>query len=84
MLIANARTIAHGLTLTKGTRTIFASPTPDLEHFLQGYKRIYRIGQKEKTETIMVIAPGTIDEYVWEQCQKKDVRQSDLLSYMEN
>lgn len=28
-------------------------------------------------------APGTIDEYVWEQCQKKDVRQSDLLSYME-
>ena len=83
VLIANARTIAHGLTLTKGTRTIFASPTPDLEHFLQGYKRIYRIGQKEKTETIMVIAPGTIDEYVWEQCQKKDVRQSDLLSYME-
>lgn len=84
VLIANAQTIGHGLTLTKGTRTIFASPTPNLEHFLQGYKRIYRIGQKEKTETVMIIAPGTIDEYVWEQCQKKDVRQADLLSYLEN
>lgn len=84
VLFANAQTIGHGLTLTKGTRTIFASPTPNLEHFLQGYKRIYRITQKEKTETIMVIAPDTIDEYVWEQCQRKDVRQSDLLAYVES
>ena len=84
VLLANAQTIGHGLTLTKGTRTIFASPTPNLEHFLQGYKRIYRITQTEKTETIMVIAPDTIDEYVWEQCQKKDVRQSDLLAYVES
>ena len=84
VLFANAQTIGHGLTLTRGTRTIFASPTPNLEHFLQGYKRIYRITQKEKTETVMVIAEGTIDEYVWEQCQKKDVKQSDLLAYLEN
>ena len=84
VLYANAQTIGHGLTLTKGTRTIFASPTPNLEHFLQAYKRIYRITQKQKTETIMVIAEGTIDEYVWEQCQKKNVKQSDLLAYLEN
>jgi len=84
VLYANAQTIGHGLTLTKGTRTIFASPTPNLEHFLQAYKRIYRITQKQKTETIMVIAEGTIDEYVWEQCQKKNVKQSDLLTYLEN
>lgn len=83
VLFANAQTIGHGLTLTRGTRTIFASPTPNLEHFLQGYKRIYRITQNEKTETIMVIAEDTIDQYVWEKCQQKNVKQSDLLSYLE-
>ena len=81
-LFANS-TIAHGVTLTRGKRTIFASPTPNLEHFLQSYKRIYRVSQTEKTETVMVLATGTIDEYVWEQCQKKDARQSDLLAYVE-
>lgn len=81
VLLAHPKSAGHGLTLTKGTTTIFASPTPDLEFFLQAYKRIYRIGQTEKTETIMVIAENTIDEYVWKQCQVKDIRQFDLLEY---
>ena len=84
VLFGNAQSMGHGLTFTRGRRTIFASPTPNLEHFLQGYKRIYRITQKQKTETLMVIAPNTIDEYVWAQCLKKDVRQSDFLAYLEN
>jgi len=82
VLLAQAKSAAHGLTLTKGTTTIFASPTPDLEHFLQAYKRIYRIGQKEKTETIMVIAKGTIDTRVWASCQQKDIKQVSLLDYL--
>jgi hypothetical protein len=84
VLFGNAQSMGHGLTFTKGKRTIFSSPTPNLEHFLQGYKRIYRITQTEKTETVMVIAPNTIDEYVWSQCLKKDVKQSDFLAYLEN
>lgn len=83
-LFANPATIAHGLTLTRGKRTIFASPTPNLEHFLQGYKRVYRITQKDKTETVMVLAQGSIDEYVWSQCLKKDVKQANLLAYLES
>lgn len=83
VLFAHPQSAGHGLTLTRGTTTIFASPTPNLEHFLQAYKRIYRIGQKEKTETIMVIAKDTIDERVWAACQAKDVKQADLLSYLE-
>lgn len=83
VLFAHPQSAGHGLTLTRGTTTIFASPTPNLEHFLQAYKRIYRIGQKEKTETIMVIAKDTIDERVWTACQAKDVKQADLLSYLE-
>lgn len=82
VLLAQAQSAAHGLTLTKGTTTIFASPTPNLEHFLQAYKRIYRIGQTEKTETIMVIAKKTIDTVVWASCQRKDVKQSSLLDYL--
>jgi hypothetical protein len=82
VLFAHPQSAGHGLTLTRGTTTIFASPTPNLEHFLQDYKRIYRIGQKDKTETIMVVAAGTIDERVWQSCQDKNVKQLDLLEYL--
>lgn len=82
VLFAHPQSAGHGLTLTRGTTTIFASPTPNLEHFLQAYKRIYRIGQKDKTETIMIIAKNTIDEKVWASCQAKDLKQAELLDYL--
>lgn len=56
LMLAHPRSAAHGLTLTKGTRTIWPSPTADLEIFKQGSKRQHRIGQKQKTETIVVLA----------------------------
>ena len=84
VLFAHPRSAGHGLTLTKGTTTIYASPTPDLEHFLQAMKRIYRIGQTERTETIMILAEGTLDERVWESLQGKDVKQSSLLSLLQS
>lgn len=83
VLLAHPQSAGHGLTLTKGTATIWASPTYNLEHFLQGLKRIHRIGQTEKTETIVVVAEGTIDEKVWQVCQDKDAKQGDLLSLLE-
>lgn len=79
-LFAHPQSAGHGLTLTKGTATIFASPTHNLEHFLQGLKRVYRISQTEKTETIVVVAKGTIDEHVWLKCQDKNMKLNDLLS----
>lgn len=82
VLFAHPQSAGHGLTLTRGTTTIFASPTPNLEHFLQAFKRIYRISQTEKTETIMVIAKNTIDEKVWAACQAKDLKQLELLEYL--
>ncbi len=81
VLFAHPQSAGHGLTLTKGTATIFPSPTHNLEHFLQAYKRIYRISQTEKTETIMVVAKNTIDEKVWKSCQAKNVKQVSLLDY---
>ena len=78
-LLAHPQSAGHGLTLTKGTATIWASPTYNLEHFLQGLKRVHRIGQTEKTETIVVIAEGTIDERVWSALEAKSMKMTELL-----
>jgi SNF2 family DNA or RNA helicase len=82
VLFAHPQSAAHGLTLTRGTTTIWCSPTYNLEHFLQGNKRIYRAGQKQKTETIVLVAPGTIEEQVWERLQAKDLKQGALLELL--
>lgn len=79
VLFAHPQSAGHGLTLTKGVATIWASPTYNLEHFLQGLKRIHRIGQTEKTETIVVLAEGTLDEAVWSSLQAKKVSMTELL-----
>lgn len=81
---AHPKSAGHGLTLTKGTRTIWASPTHDLEWWKQGNQRIYRIGQKEKTETIVIVAEGTKDEHVWDRLiNHKDMKMSTLLKELE-
>lgn len=82
VLLAHPASAAHGLTLTKGTSTIWSSPTYNLEHWLQGNRRIYRAGQTEKTETVNVIAPGTIEERVYSVLTAKNVKQMDLLGVL--
>lgn len=81
-LLAHPQSAAHGLTLTKGTTTIWASPTHNLEHFLQGNKRIYRAGQTQKTETIAILAENTIEQKVFDKLMQKDVRQSSMLELL--
>lgn len=83
IILAHPQSAAHGLTLTRGTSTIWASPTYNLEHFLQGNKRIYRAGQTERTETIMVIAQGTIEEKVLQILEGKQDNMEGLLSLLE-
>lgn len=73
---------AHGLTLTRASAAIWSSPTYNLEHFLQGSRRHYRAGQKEKTETISVIAQGTLEERVYQVCQTKGARMNNLLDML--
>lgn len=79
VMFAHPQSAAHGLTLTRGTATIWPSPTYNLEHFVQGNKRTYRNGQKNKTETIVILAPGTIEEKVYAKLQDKNVRMMNLL-----
>ena len=75
---------AHSLTLTRGTASIWASPTFNLEHYLQGSRRIYRAGQTKKTETIDVIATGTIEDHVYEVCNKKGAKMKDMLGFVKD
>lgn len=79
VMFAHPKSAAHGLTLTKGTATIWSSPTDDLEIYKQGSKRQHRMGQTEKTETIVVIAKNTFDEKVWENMLSKGRRMDNLL-----
>lgn len=73
---------AHGLTLTRGTRTIWASPTSNLEHFEQGNRRIYRAGQKLRTETIIVTAENTVEQKVYKRLLDKSLRMQNLLTIL--
>lgn len=82
VLLAHPASAAHGLTLTKGTSTIWSSPTYNLEHWLQGNRRIYRAGQKYKTETVNVIAEGTIEERVYRVLSDKNTKQMNLLGVL--
>lgn len=82
VLLAHPASAAHGLTLTKGTSTIWASPTYNLEHYLQGNRRIYRAGQTQRTETVNVIAEGTIEEKVYQVLNDKNARMVNLLEVL--
>lgn len=79
---AHPQSAAHGLTLTRGTATIWASPTYNLEHYQQGLRRIYRAGQSNRTETIVLVARDTLEERVYEALQDKKVRMDELLTQL--
>ncbi len=82
VLLAHPQSAAHGLTLTKGTATIWASPTYNLEFFLQGNRRIYRAGQTQRTETIVIIAANTIEEAVYQRLLDKNQKQTSMLDLL--
>jgi SNF2 family DNA or RNA helicase len=79
VVFGHPRSMAHGLTLTRGTSIIWAGPIYDLELVEQGNKRQRRIGQKHKTEVVTVLAEDTIEEKVYELLQGKDERMKNLL-----
>ncbi|MBE2897821.1 DEAD/DEAH box helicase [Pasteurellaceae bacterium 20609_3] len=82
VVFAHPQSAGHGLTLTRGNRTIWASPTYNAEHYQQFCRRIYRIGQQRKTETIRIAAKGTVEEGVYEKLEGKLSSMDDLLHYV--
>ena len=82
VIFAHPQSAGHGLTLTRATATIWASPTYNSEHFQQFNRRIYRAGQKKRTETILIAARGTWEPAVYAKLNTKLSRMDDLLNIL--
>ena len=83
VIFAHPQSAGHGLTLTKGTTTIWTSPTYNAEHYKQFNHRIYRSGQTKRTETIHIAARDTIDEQVFAKLGDKLTSMQLLLDLLE-
>lgn len=81
-LFAHPQSTGHGLTLTKATAIIWASPTFNLEHYLQFNRRPYRIGQTRKTEVINTCAKGTYEEPAYARLNQKKEIQTNFLDFL--
>jgi SNF2 family DNA or RNA helicase len=74
VIFAHPRSAGHGLTLTKGTTTIWASPQYTPELWEQFNRRIFRLGQTERTETIKLVARKTREEEAYKVMEGKHSR----------
>ena len=70
-LIAHPRSAGHGLTLTQAATCVWYSLDFSLEAYSQANDRIHRIGQTRSTLYVHLIAPGLIDEHIWDVLQQK-------------
>jgi SNF2 family DNA or RNA helicase len=82
VIFAHPASAGHGLTLTRGVATIWVSPTWNLEHFLQFNARIYRAGQVQRTETILIAAEDTLERGVYQRLEDKSLKQTNLLEML--
>lgn len=82
-LLVNYKTGAHGLTLTRGTTSIICSPIYEPNYFKQTIHRIYRGGQTEVTNTLLVCAKGTVEELVYERLRAGTLRMQDFLKLVQ-
>lgn len=73
---------AHGITLTRGTATIWSSPIYQPDFLKQGLHRVYRGGQTQKTENITVEATNTVEGLVYERLNDKQTRMIDMLDLL--
>lgn len=77
--LLHPKSAGHGLTLTRAKTAIWASPTINAEWWQQCNHRIYRAGQDERTETIVMLAKDTRDGLVYSRCLDKDLKMASLL-----
>ena len=84
-LVADPRSLGHGLNLQGGgRRVIWYSPNWSREFYDQANGRIARTGQKHVTCVDRIISPGTIDDCVIEALREKEQGQSDMMNVLTN
>ena len=81
-LIMHPQTGAHGLTLTRGTATIWCSPNDRADLIVQGKHRVLRGVQDKETENVMVCAAGTLEKGVYERTQGKRDAMTELMELL--
>ena len=64
ILIANPSAAREGLTLTEANTAVYVDRTFNLVDFLQSQDRIHRLSQTRPCSIILLMAEGTIDEFV--------------------
>jgi SNF2 family DNA or RNA helicase len=86
LLFGHPASISHGLNLQQNCSNImFYSLDFNLDYYLQFIKRVARQGQKESHVTIhYLLFKDTIDEYVLDTLNGKNVVQNSLLSYLQS
>tara|TARA_R100001377_G_scaffold45064_2_gene25742 strand:- start:1080 stop:2417 length:1338 start_codon:yes stop_codon:yes gene_type:complete len=82
VVFCHPQSAGHGLTMTKATAVIWASPTYNAEHYQQFNRRIYRAGQTQRTEVIHIAARNTWEPDVYAKLQSKLKRMDDLLDIL--
>ena len=82
-VFCHPQSASHGLTLTKGQATIWASPVHNLEHYIQFNGRIDRTGQEDDIETIHIEAENTLEYSVYADLAGKDDRLDTGLTLLE-
>lgn len=83
VLFLHPKTGAHGLTLTRGRRTICVSPFPEADFVKQVIHRTYRGGQTNRTETIMIEARDTCERITYNNRDTKYGRMKRFLELCE-
>ena len=81
VLVANAATMSHGLTLTAATTVVWYAPVHSNEVYLQACARVRRPGQTRST-VIAHIAGSDIERRVYKRLQDKESMQGLLLDMM--
>jgi len=64
LLIANPAAAREGLTLTEANVAIYIDRTFNLVDYLQSQDRIHRISQQQACDIVLLIARGTVDEFI--------------------
>jgi SNF2 family DNA or RNA helicase len=82
VLVADARTMAHGLDLTAATTVIWAAPTYSNEVYEQACARIKGPKQKHKT-TIVHIEGSTLEKLIYKRLSEKQESQDSLLEIVQ-
>lgn len=78
-VLLHPKTGAHGLTLTRGTLTIFSSPIYEADYMKQAIARIYRGTQDQVTNTVFIEAANTVEGKVYARLNDKAARMDDFL-----